>query len=282
LQKLHLASETGGPGPPRLAGVLRARYIQRVTTPATDRTWLRAWIQPRHLDAESVERGRATFGGDALHLLTVPDFFLPDIADRTAAFLETEAVFTQQYAILRGEDPSEDHEELVPEPEFLSAPMERRFLRFGVGPGRPVRMSVAWMRYLSLRAAIHDRRFAEYVEELTGLALGPVSSLSAHAMGAGDFLAPHNDTNLQRRLAFICYFSKGWRADLGGSLLVTGMDDEVTTVVPDFNRLVLFDVDAHKTHRVEAIACSAGTSRRLSLGGWFGRPGSDGIEPGHD
>jgi Rps23 Pro-64 3,4-dihydroxylase Tpa1-like proline 4-hydroxylase len=91
-------------------------------------------------------------------------------------------------------------------------------------------------------------------------------------MSAGDMLEAHNDVNQQRRLAFIFYFSRNWNRSFGGSLVVTGLDGSITTIVPTFNSLVIFEVTAHRSHRVETIAEAAGQSRRLSISGWFDHP----------
>jgi Rps23 Pro-64 3,4-dihydroxylase Tpa1-like proline 4-hydroxylase len=165
-------------------------------------------------------------------------------------------------------------ERLTSEAEWLAARPEQRFLRFGVGPGDPPRLSVGWMRYFAFRAAVHDPRFAAYLERITQLELGSVSSFSAHAMGPGDLLAPHNDVNPTRKLAFIFYFTRDWRPAHGGALIVTGHDGSAVRIVPDFNTLVLFEVTGHKEHRVQPIADEAGAKRRLSVSGWFDHPPS--------
>lgn len=251
-----------------------------MTSLATDRDWLAAWLQPQHTSPEATDRLHAAFTGSDTHLLVVPDFLVPGVAERIADFLETDAVFTPRCAVWsndpatagKGDDAHGYHESVVTVAEWQATPPELRFLRFSVGPGQPTRMSVGWMRFLALRAALLDSRFAQYFEAVTGLPLGGVSSMSAHAMAAGDMLGAHNDVNANRRLAFILYFSRDWQAAYGGSLLVTGMDGAVTTIVPGFNTLVIFEVSAHKSHRVETVSDAAGTARRLSISGWFDHP----------
>lgn len=240
--------------------------------------WLSGWVQPQHTNTSALDEYRAAFSGSAVHLLILHNFLVGSIADRLGDFLADEASFAMHFAIRRSDatpgDAGDAHknEELVTESQWSATPPAQRFLRFGVGPGQPTGMSPGWMRYFAFRSVVHDERFARYVESVTGLTLGPVSSFSAHAMQAGDMLAPHNDTNLSRRVAFILYLTRGWNGSHGGVLQVTHLDGAVTRIDPVFNTLVLFEVTSHRSHFVEPITSEAGTARRLSISGWFDDP----------
>ena len=85
----------------------------------------------------------------------------------------------------------------------------------------------------------------------------------------GQFLTHHRDdnTNEQRRLAYVLSLSKDWHPDWGG--LLQFFEDNGTprdAWVPQFNTLSLFDV--RHVHSVTFIAPFA-REPRLSVTGWF-------------
>jgi hypothetical protein len=235
-----------------------------------DLAWMRTRIQAQHTTPEGVERHRAAFRGDPMHVLVIDEALDTALANAAAHFLATEAAFTMHYAACPDEAPAGGHgAQRMTAEEWAATPPERRFLRFGIGPGEPG-ATPGWKAYLALREALCDERFRRYVECLSGYALGPLVGLSAHAMSTGDLLAPHDDVNPWRVLACNLYLSPDWHAGYGGALRMTGRDDRERLIEPRFNRLVLFEVAAHKSHCVEPIAAPPGV-RRLSLAGWFVR-----------
>jgi hypothetical protein len=236
----------------------------------TDLAWLRQRIRPQLTTQEAIDRQRAAFRGDPMRLLQIDDFLDPARALDVARFLATEAAFTMHYAACP-DGPLEGAQgaQRMTAEEWEATPPDRRFLRFGIGPGEPG-ATPGWNAYLALRDALCDQRFRRYVEGLSGHALGPLVGLSAHAMATGDLLAPHDDVNPWRVLACNLYLSPDWHAGYGGALRMTGRDDRERLIEPRFNRLALFEVNAHKSHCVEPIVAPAG-ARRLSLAGWFVR-----------
>ena len=85
----------------------------------------------------------------------------------------------------------------------------------------------------------------------------------------GQFLTRHRDenTNEQRRLAYVLSLSKNWHPDWGG--LLQFFEDDGTprnAWVPQFNTLSLFDI--RHVHSVTFIAPFA-LEPRLSVTGWF-------------
>lgn len=254
-----------------------------VTPPLNDAeiAWLRDWIQPQHLSEASRSRLRATFNRTSLRLAVIRDFFVEDKARELAGFLATEAEFELHHAAMidAPEDALPDAHgghgtRRVSAEEWAAMPAERRFLRFGIGPGRSGD-TPGWQRFNEARSALCDERLRRYVECITGLSLGPLMGLSAHAMSAGDLLAPHSDVNPWRRIAFNAYLSPEWSGEHGGDLLISGLDGTVTRVAPTFNSVVMFDVRAHQSHRVTPITGCAKGIRRFSLAAWFLRPQPD-------
>ena len=88
----------------------------------------------------------------------------------------------------------------------------------------------------------------------------------------GEFLRPHNDRDLNRRLAFVLYLSAHWSPSFGGALCVLDHDANVTQIEAEYNSLVVFDVTEHKEHFITPISSAAGERSRLSIGGWLKNP----------
>jgi Rps23 Pro-64 3,4-dihydroxylase Tpa1-like proline 4-hydroxylase len=85
----------------------------------------------------------------------------------------------------------------------------------------------------------------------------------------GQFLTRHRDenTNEQRRFAYVLAFSQNWHPDWGG--LLQFFEDDGTprdAWAPQFNSMSLFDV--RHVHSVTFLAPFA-LEPRLSLTGWF-------------
>ena len=89
--------------------------------------------------------------------------------------------------------------------------------------------------------------------------------------GAGDYLGSHTDRLVKfghrRKVAFALYLSRGWSPGMGGELVLVEEAGGVQRVAPEWNRLVLFDVDRIKEH------CSTPVTddgfEKLSLPGFF-------------
>lgn len=244
----------------------------------SDIAWLREWVQPRHLDDNALAATRSAFERNPLRLLVMRDFFVERRARELARFMASEAGF-EIHHVASVDEPDVaspgTHDGVrtvrVGAEEWASIPIERRFLRFGIGPGMSGD-TLGWREYLQFRDALRDERFRAFIECNTGCALGPLMGLSAHAMSSGDLLAPHSDVNPWRQLAFNVYLSPSWSEDWGGDLVVTDRLGAVTRISPAFNSVVLFDVRAHRSHCVAPIDTGADRASRLSLAGWFLRP----------
>ena len=58
-----------------------------------DARWLDSWIQSQHLEPQALDTYRRAFGSHAARLVVLKDFLVPQVADRLARFLTSEAEF---------------------------------------------------------------------------------------------------------------------------------------------------------------------------------------------
>ena len=238
---------------------------------ALDTAWIRQWVDPCHLTDEALDECRNSYRANDAFVLVIDHLLIARAAQGLGTFLETHAIFETRWA-LKDRPAGRDDDNIVTEEEWLAAPDERRFFRFATGPRRAGGLTPHSVKYMFFETAIRDRRFIRFVESVTGVALGEVSTVAAHAMGPDDMLRPHSDSDGARKLAFLIYLSEGWRPEFGGALSIRCRDESTVVIPPLFNRFVVFDVEAHIEHWVEPIGAEAGSRRRLSIGGWIDRP----------
>jgi hypothetical protein len=230
-----------------------------------NRDWLAAWIQPQHLDSRALERYRACFESHPARLVSLENFLQPDVADRLSRFLAGEAEYATEYGLYSADG-------AVAEDVWQAADAEDRFFRLSKLTGtRGHQMSRNALTYVQFRQAFQRPEFRAFFEALSGLPLAWSDDFGSHAMRQGDFLRAHSDDNKNRQLALVIYLSPGWEARLGGVLHVVDKDGSDTPIVPHFNRLVAFDVLTDSQHFVTAVSTDAGSSPRLSIGGWYQR-----------
>lgn len=232
-----------------------------------DRGALAEWIQPQHLEDGTLAGGRRAFAEHPARLVWLRDFLDPGIADRLGTFLAKEAEFRNDYGLYSVEGS-------VSEEQWAAADEPDRFFRLGKIAGTPpeFRLSPNALTYLRFRQAFQGP-MRGFFQALTGIALGPSDDFGSHRMVAGDFLRPHSDDNRDRRVALVIYLSADWDSSAGGALEVRDSGGGVTTVQPEFNSVVVFDVLAETLHAVPTIPTSVGARSRLTIGGWYPRPG---------
>src|SRR5213592_1166365 len=164
----------------------------------------------------------------------------------------------------------------VKEEDWLRADDQDRFFRLGKVVGTPPRFQTSpnALTYLQFRMAFQRPEFKAFFESISGMPLGWSDDFGAHAMAAGDFLRPHSDDNKDRQLAMVIYLHPGWKRKFGGVLRVVHHDERFTDVEPEYNSLIAFDVLASPAHLVLPIQPgTAGSTRRLSIGGWYHKLG---------
>jgi hypothetical protein len=224
-------------------------------------------VDARHLTDQALTRYRDEFTSHPANLVVLRDFLVADLADRLAAFLAEDAEFYTEYGLYSVEG-------AVDETAWNAAADDDRFFRMGKLAGtRPdARMSPNAMRYLRFRATFQGDAFRGFWSRATGLELAASDDFGVHAMSPGHFLRPHSDDNRNRRLALVLYLTPGWQHGYGGELVVNHPDGGSTTVVPEFNSVIAFDVLTNTSHLVRRVADTAGPAVRFTIGGWYGRP----------
>lgn len=108
--------------------------------------------------------------------------------------------------------------------------------------------------------AFNSRPFLDFLEGLTGIeGLIPDPHFIGggfHEIRQGGHLSVHADfnhhriLNLERRINLLIYLNKDWKEEYGGQLELwdNDMKNCLTSVVPEFNRAVIFNTTSHSNH----------------------------------
>jgi Rps23 Pro-64 3,4-dihydroxylase Tpa1-like proline 4-hydroxylase len=89
------------------------------------------------------------------------------------------------------------------------------------------------------------------------------------AYGSGDYLSTHTDKG-NGSVAFVLNLTQNWRPEFGGMLHVLNTDGSYTAIPPDFNSLILMEVDETNgtPHFVSEVSKYV-TSNRIAYSGWY-------------
>jgi len=143
---------------------------------------------------------------------------------------------------------------------FRSYPMVAAYLQ-GRDPELFLHSAFEWL---------NDSRTLEVLRRITGIDALIKVNAQATLYRPGHFLKHHDDSGhpeQHRRVAYVLYLTRGWRADWGGQLQFLDAHGEVEEVwMPRFNSLGLFLVPA--PHVVSYVAPFA-TQPRYAITGWL-------------
>ena len=143
---------------------------------------------------------------------------------------------------------------------YLSYPMINAYLA-GWDTGHPIH---------GVTELINSPPFLDIFRRVTGHPEVIKADAKATLYRPGDFLALHDDGISPGRVAaYTLGFTRAWRPDWGGQLLMHGNDLEIERgLSPGFNALTIFKVP--RWHSVAPVAPYAGAPR-LSIVGWARR-----------
>lgn len=231
-----------------------------------DPVWLSTWIQPQHLEKDSLQAYHQAFTSHPARALILRSFLHNPVAEQLNRFLTDEVKFEPVYGLFSQDD-------YVTEEAWRAAEDRDRFFTYrklaGVSP--EFRLSPNLLTFLKFCDALSDSNFRAFFEELSFLRFGS-NVLHVHAMKRGDFLASHSDKIENRRLAFVFYLTPGWDPSFGGALHIVEHGKQVTKVEAEYNSLVVFDVTGGTKHSIAPVQPAAGERVRATVSGWLHEP----------
>ena len=240
-----------------------------------DRELLNAWIQPQHLSDDSIRSYSEAFRSHPANLIVLKNFLHDHVVSGLSAFINDEAEVETLYGLYSAMEKNPNHSASVTEAEWLKAEEEDRFFRLRkftrLSPEK--RLTPNFAVYLKFLSAFKDPKFKAFFEEITGLTFDLNSeTFHFYTFKKGDYLRPHNDQATNYSLAFMLYLSPEWESRFGGVLNVFLPNGEVMKLEPEYNCLVLFNVEAQAMHYVSVIKDGAGERGRSAFSGWLHKP----------
>ena len=114
---------------------------------------------------------------------------------------------------------------------------------------------------------LNSNKFLSFIEKETGLKNPYILEQFISVYSPGDFLTTHIDQ--KRGVAFIFNLSKDWRAEYGGLLHIHNSDGTMTAINPEFNSLVLLELNNIGIPHFVSEVSSLAPRPRLAISGWY-------------
>ena len=106
----------------------------------------------------------------------------------------------------------------------------------------------------------------DMVSNLTGEKMTKIMDIFISKYEKGDFLSKHTDNTLGK-YAFMIYLNKNWEVSCGGNLNVIKNNNDIDTIIPEYNKLVLMDIYSElRPHFINVNNCN---KHRYAITGWF-------------
>ena len=138
--------------------------------------------------------------------------------------------------------------------------------------------------FSTLKQILFDKEVLKLVEKITGIqglqTIDDRFGFGLHQGGSGSFLDIHIDYNLhplqkkQRRVNLLIFLNEEWRENWGGLLQLWNADVTkcVTSILPVFNRCVLFECSSIAYHGYNTIHCPPSLTRKSFYTYFFSDP----------
>ena len=212
----------------------------------------------------SIHEWRDLYQDHSMHFLQINDFFKSEAVDCIYKYLSDEAHFESVYGVRNVEGHSVERG--IWEKELEE---ERFFFYEQISDLSVGRMSKNFAFYLKAKSFFASSHWMNFAAMITNLSLQSVTSASVHRMHYEHYLRPHHDRGGSRRIAFILYLTPNWKKEFGGQLCITPHNGEPVSIEPVCNSLILFDVNEHKEHHVQALTPHVKELARFTIGGWL-------------
>lgn len=242
---------------------------------ALDREWLGNWIQPQHLEDEAVRSYREAFAAHPANLLVIKNFLKEPEAAGLSNFINNEAEVSTMYGLYSSVKAGSANSSIVTETEWTAAEEQDRFYKVQkfLRLSEQNKLTPNLAMYIQFLAAFKNPKFRRFFELVTGLKFDQKSeTYHFYIYKKGDFLGPHDDRGGKYSLAFMMYLTPDWETRFGGSLNMVLPGGEISKMAPEYNNLVIFDVQAKAKHFVSKIEDCIGDRGRSAFSGWLHKP----------
>ncbi len=240
-----------------------------------DRKWLSSWIQSQHLGDDAICSYSKMFASHPANLVVLKNFLNEREVSGLSNFVNDEAELETVYGLYSTMRKSPSKNPSVAETEWMAAEEQDRFFRLRkfVRVSDQKKLTPNLVMYLQFLAAFKNPKFRKFFETVSGLMLDSKSeTYHLFTYKKGDFLGSHTDRGKNYSLAFMLYLTPEWESRFGGAFNIVLPNGDITKLEPEYNSLVLFNVEAQAKHFVSVIDDCAGNRARTAFSGWLHKP----------
>jgi hypothetical protein len=114
----------------------------------------------------------------------------------------------------------------------------------------------------------NGKQMIDFVNSITDVNIMTGDKTFVSRYSENCFLSNHTD-DVNGKLAFVCHLSKDWNPDWGGLYLDLRDKNNIKTINPSFNKLVIFEVTAGVAPHCVTQVVTNSNKERISVSGWY-------------
>lgn len=234
---------------------------------------LNIYLNPIHLTDSLINQHKVTLKSKRPNVVVIDDLFDLKIIDKLVMDLKAPQHWQSQKHTYQALYASEQ--------QWQNADVDERFVLRDIWAPKSIshrtiessRPNNTASQFLSF---VRSKAFLAYLSRIFGVHLSDINlaqpeiNSNYFRLGANDFVKPHADESPGREVCMLVYLNKDWPSDAGGELVFAGNNNEAISILPSYNRCVLFKPSSRGSeHWVNAINKHYGPRYRYNLTSWY-------------
>jgi len=122
--------------------------------------------------------------------------------------------------------------------------------------------------YKETLSFFNGKEMIDFIGKVTDLNITTGDKTFVSRYSENCFLSNHTD-DINGKLAFVCHLTKDWNPDFGGLYLDLRDSNNIKSICPSFNKLVLFEVTAGASPHCVTQIVNNSNKERISVSGWY-------------
>jgi hypothetical protein len=224
---------------------------------------IRDWIEETHLSAAATAGYRRALRSRGHDAAVLDGFLKPGKLAALRKAFTGDSQFSMVYGLL------DRHPHDVPAAAYASADPASRFYQnltlTGPAAGRP--MSPGYLAHLLFSTMTSTPGWLAWLGAIAAEPLSVRTGVHARIMTRDMLMAPHSDRD-HGAICAVLYLNDGWAPAFGGRFVKT-REQQVVTIEPVANRLLLFSPANGAVHGVAPFAPAMGDWQRWSYSLWY-------------
>jgi hypothetical protein len=209
------------------------------------------WISGEYMTAQFLSKLSSAFQSDRTTMHVLRNFLISEKAFTLAEHIKTSVVWDRACLIFATDCFSEYS---VSEDVWNQTPPDKLFARFDISKSLATCQSGADTILADFLKCLSSRSMFQWVAAFTASEVQEVINVRVTRYRNRDFIREHFDSQGGQIVRCNLYLDPGWRTEMGGVLSLRNEHDEVLSVPPTFNCLVLTPITQKCRHWVDMVA----------------------------